>query len=132
MSVTYTGMLYGIETEAYPSLARTVEPESGRRYITVESAVIGIIDGVGLVTADSREDLREAIIRKPPAGVRWERCSRVYYRRRRIEHGSDLWNHKVADGRCWIGIGTNGEPVAVVEAPTAAVCDMQGAFICGG
>lgn len=97
----------------------------------VAPVVLGIVPGVGLVTAASRSALSEGRLSRRPAdraAVAWP-CEAVYYRRRRAE--GSRWVHETPGAYCWFPVFDSRNPPSVyLESPASVRCDGPGDYIC--
>lgn len=112
--MTYVGELTGVEL-------------ADGTYIAVERRALGIVDGLGLVSAPTRQDLAAGRYDRPPSdAVPWPLGRFEYYRQR--PEGS-RWYHDTPGA--YVSFGHQQPPVAIVNSQGAYRCDRPGDFVCG-
>lgn len=118
-AITWHGTLQGVELV-------------GGRYLALPDVAVGSVPGVGLVTARNRDELMAGRLLPLSAG-RYQRVSKVFYRRRREGDYAGLnWVHEVKATA--VSVGPRG-PVFVSLSPrrAARVCvSPPGDFMCEG
>lgn len=112
---TYVGTLEAV----------VVERDGAEQVVWVERRPLGVIEGLGLVTAASREDLAEALVDGPPARAERRELKEIYYYRRRRGHRARRWRHETPGAR--VRLYRDGDvAVAYLEAPNEGVCPLEG------
>jgi len=95
------------------------------------SGVVGLVDGVGLVTARTKPELMAGQFATPGRG-RYQAAAAVYYYRDRDGYPSRYWVHELDSTSVQVG-AAGGVPVFAHSVGGAAhVCAMPGDFICAG
>ena len=115
--VTYVGDLVSVDVS--------------RGTVEVEPTPLGVCEGIGLVTAETRCELARGIIYERPRGRKVQLRSFTYFRDR--DPGPDYWTHEspgafVVLSHDW---GGDGLPVPWVESTGARRCNRPGDFVCG-
>lgn len=120
LSATYVGTLEAVVV---------ADDERAHRVVWVERRPLGVIDGVGLVTAASRSDLASAVIDGAPRRAERRELREVYYYRRRAGHQARRWRHDTPDAH--VRLYRDGDvAVAYLEAPREGVCPVEdGGFL---
>ncbi len=127
----YVGKLYAIQLE-------------GEEPVSCAEVILGVDDELGLVQAESRQELAAGEYMEPPPRARGRKCVRLWYERRRKEYPRDrFWFHDLDDARAYFvaGLDKNGQipdrtikaaPVVIIRGPDVETCpDPPGDFLCG-
>lgn len=105
-----------------------VELADGRE-ITVERTPFGVCDGLGIVCAETRQELRAGRIYSRPQGAK--RPMRRFFYRRDRGPGGTLWVHDSPGASVVLGFEYGDPPVPWVESRGARRCNRPGDYVCG-
>lgn len=110
---------------------RGVELDDGT-YVELAPIAVGVLPGIGLVTAADRASLETGRYITPAAG-RYQRVRALYYRRRRLGQNSGLnWRHELKN-TAFARSPRGPVFVSLSRAAAARVCPSPpGDFICEG
>lgn len=106
MPATYIGSLRGVEL-------------ADGTYVPVRARALGVADGIGAVTSDSRRSLERETFDHRPGTRRGTRIRSLYYYRRRPE--GDWWQHETPDARVVLTESSGDRPDAWVDSPGSEV-----------
>lgn len=113
----FVGELWGV----------TVADGDGERFVEVSPAVLGVCDGIGLVTTDDRGELEHGIVHRNPGGPAQALLSVWYHRPRR---SGRWWYHETPRATVrFDGEGPDGLPFAYIQSSGSVVCGVED-FIC--
>jgi hypothetical protein len=127
----YVGKLYAIQLE-------------GQEPVSCAEVILGVDEELGLVQAESRQELAAGEYMDPPPRARGKKCIRLWYERSRKEYPRDrFWFHDLDDARAYFvaGLDKNRQipdrtikvaPVVIIRGPDVETCpDPPGDFLCG-
>jgi len=107
--------------------------EGGRR-VPCHPVALGVVDGVGLVTARTRAALEAGRFLRPARGQTYRRATAVFYDRDRTAMGfpgGSAWRHPLKATA--FAVGPDGPTFLRLGAGAPAnICPMAGDFICEG
>lgn len=110
-----------------------VEASSGTRVqVPVQRRALGVFDGVGLVTASSKDSLGRGLVDARPVGGQWLELHAVLYDRWRQEYGTDKWRHRTPGAQVLLLRPPVSRLATVhLQAPRERLCThLPGEFLC--
>ncbi len=107
-----------------------IDSAGTRSKLDVEPVVLSVDTDVGLCTSPNRTAARNGQDYDATGRLVWYELVEVLYYRRRLQ--GSWWFHKIEGGRVALVDRNRGEPMAILDVPTAHRCAGNGDFICGG
>jgi len=114
------------------TLVEVVVQRAGKdTVVRVARRALGVVDGYGLVTAESKAALQQAVVDAAPAGATWEPLTRLHYDRWRSRYAERHWFHETPGAEvALVRPPGGGRPVAFLRAPMEEICNIPGDFLC--